>query len=772
MLQRLLRADLARGAAVALTLTALIALACALASASARIIVDTTSATNQLARRANLPDLVQMHSGELDAEEITAWASSRPEIVDHEIIKSLPAPRTELWIGGTNQADSFQEPAFVTAPKRIDLLMGDDGRPADPGPGEIALPIHYSVTGAARIGDTITVGTGEAATSFRVTGFFRDAQMNAAMIPSKRLVVSPEDFEVLAQRITEPEYFIEFDLTDSARPGSVIAAYNDAGLPNQGIHVDASMIRLMSALSTQLIAVVAVLVALVLAAVSVLALRYTVLAALEADLAQIAVLKAIGAAPRRIARLYMAKYLALSAIGAIIGYGAGLPLGASLEAPALAYLGTPPTSVWTFGLPLAAVLVLAGIVISLTRLTLRRMGRISTVEALRAGASGAVKARRHRWLLSHSRRVPSLQWLGIRQALRPTNILLLGVLALSTTTMLIPLNIASTLDNPSIATYLGAGEADLRIDVRGGDEDLDATRNALEADPRIERSTRIQRRSYEMLVTNDKWEPLLIDIGDHDAFPMKYLSGRGPASADEVSLSYSQAEAAGAQEGSTVTVRGSQGEQAERSLTVTGVYQDITNNGLTAKALFDDGSPALWRLAYADVRAGEDASAVAEDLRSALPEAQVTSSSQHASQFFGATGSQVRLIAIMTCAVALALSFLITTLFVVLILTRERDQVSTMQALGAPLRSIQRHYLTRFGIIAVIGLIIGIVLALFLGDIAVSAIMASRGAPGIELLPEAWVVGLMIPAAVIITTAAAIGLALRRLPTAPLRTSE
>lgn len=139
-------------------------------------------------------------------------------------------------------------------------------------------------------------------------------------------MVSPEDFEVLAQRITEPEYFIEFDLTDSARPGSVIASYNDAGLFNQGIHVDASMIRLMSALSTQLIAVVAVLVALVLAAVSVLALRYTVLAALEADLAQIAVLKAIGA--RRIARLYMAaRLLALSAIGAIIGYGAGLPLG-------------------------------------------------------------------------------------------------------------------------------------------------------------------------------------------------------------------------------------------------------------------------------------------------------------------------------------------------------------------------------------------------------------------------------------------------------------
>lgn len=769
MLRRLLRADLARGAAVAVTLTALIALACSLASASARIIVDTTSATNQLARRANLPDLVQMHSGRLDAGAITAWADARPDIVDHEIIESLPAPRAELWIDGANQADSFQEPAFVTAPRRIDLLMGDDGRPVDPSPGEIALPIHYSVTGAASVGDTVSVGTGESAISMRVVGFFRDAQMNSAMIPSKRLVVSPQDFEALALRITEPEYYIEFDLADSARPGSVIAAYNDAGLPRQGIHVDASMIRLMSALSTQLIAAVAVIVALVLAAVSVLALRCTVLTALEADLAQIAVLKAIGAAPGRIARLYLVKYLALTGIGAVIGYAMGVPLGAALEAPALTYLGAPPTSAWTFGLPWVAVLVLAGIVIGLTRLTLRRMGRLSAVEALRAGASGAVKARRHRWRLSRSRRLPALQWLGIRQALRPANILMLGVLALATTTMLIPLNIASTLDNPSIATYLGAGEADLRIDARGEDEDLAATRDALEADPRIERSAIIQRRGYEMRVAGNRWEPLLIDIGDHDAFPMKYLSGRGPGGADEVALSYSQARAVGASEGSTVTVRGQRGD---RDLTVTGVYQDITNNGLTAKALFDDGSPALWRLAYADARDGEDPRAVANDLRATLPEAQVTAMSDYASQFFGATGSQVRLIALMTCAASLALSFLITALFVTLILTREREQAATLQALGAPMRSIRRHYVTRFGIIAVIGLVIGILLALSVGDIAVSTIMASRGAPGIELLPRARVVALMIPAAVIVTAAAAIGLALRRLPIASPRTSE
>ena len=38
----------------------------------------------------------------------------------------------------------------------------------------------------------------------------------------------------------------------------------------------------------------------------------------------------------------------------------------------------------------------------------------------------------------------------------------------------------------------------------------------------------------------------------------------------------------------------------DKDLTVTGVYQDITNNGKTAKATFDDGAPALWQIIYAD----------------------------------------------------------------------------------------------------------------------------------------------------------------------------
>ena len=394
MLTRLLKADLARSAVVALTLTALIALASTLMSASTSLIVDTASAMSRLSQRAKVPDLIQMHTGDLDPATIEDWTDTRSDITEHEIIKTLPIPRQELWIDGVSQTGSYHEPAFVTAPQSIDLLLDEDGDPVHPSPGQVALPVHYKAVGAADVGDTITVDTGDWTMDLEVVGFVRDAQMNAAMIPSKRLVISPEDFSSFEEHLTETEYLIEFSLADGARPHAVIDDYKAAGLPSTGINVDGSMVVLMNSLSTMLIAAVALVVAVMLVVVAMLALRYTVLAAIEADLAQIAVLKAIGAPHSQIRRLYLLKYMVLSLVGAVIGYLAGIPLATALGAPALLYLGTPPTSIWSVGLPILMVLVLAGTIIGFTRATLRRVGKISAVEALRSGTSGALRRRR------------------------------------------------------------------------------------------------------------------------------------------------------------------------------------------------------------------------------------------------------------------------------------------------------------------------------------------------------------------------------------------
>lgn len=391
------------------------------------------------------------------------------------------------------------------------------------------------------------------------------------------------------------------------------------------------------------------------------------------------------------------------------------------------------------------------------------------MEALRSGTSGRSGRPRRRWRLSRARLLGPHAWLGVREALRPANALLLGVLALCAFTAVLPMNVSTTLADPRSATYLGVGQADLRVDARAGVADIEEIAQDFAADPRIAKHVVIMRRDYTMLNKDGAWASVLIDIGDHSAFPVNYMSGREPLNDQEIALSHSQAAEAGAAIGATVTVKGSQGE---KDLAVVGVYQDITNNGLTAKAVFDDSTPALWQLMYADVAGGEDAREVAQDLAREHPGAQVVEMGEYASQFFGAAQSQVNVLAAMALVISLGLAFLITALYSVLVLARERGRIAVLRALGSTVRSIAGQYFMRFGVVAAIGVALGVAMAVTAGEWAVGLVLANRGAPDLHLLADPLLIGVVVPTGILSATAMAVGLALRPLPSITLTDTD
>lgn len=158
LLSRPVLADLRRGPVVALVLTCLTGLVVCLAGASVLLIGRTMAATDQLWQAGMPPDVVQMSTGPISAQETAAihdWAAQREDVAEARISRTLPVPVSALSINGTSQATSVLEPAFVTQNPSFDLLVGEDGQVLQPGPGEIALPVHYLVTGQARIGDTV-----------------------------------------------------------------------------------------------------------------------------------------------------------------------------------------------------------------------------------------------------------------------------------------------------------------------------------------------------------------------------------------------------------------------------------------------------------------------------------------------------------------------------------------------------------------------------------------------------------------------------------------
>ena len=89
--------------------------------------------------------------------------------------------------------------------------------------------------------------------------------------------------------------------------------------------------------------------------------------------------------------------------------------------------------------------------------------------------------------------------------------------------------------------------------------------------------------SYQVKNAEGSWDYMNVEIGDFSVFPLKYLEGRAPEAEGEISLSFANAgkDALNKKVGDEITVKAG---TDEKTLKVTGIYQDITNGGNTAKA--------------------------------------------------------------------------------------------------------------------------------------------------------------------------------------------
>lgn len=765
---RLIHNDLRQRPGLAIALTLLICVAAMLLSASVIATFGTVQATTHLWATAHPPQALQMHTGKMDEAAIKTWAADQPEIEDVQIVPTLPIPVAKLWVDGKYQGDSVIEPALVTQQASFDFLLGEDGQPAQPKPGEIVMPVHYVATGKVKVGDQVHIDLPGFNRTFTVRDIARDPLMNPSLVTSKRLVIHPDDFAKARQAIPEPEYLVEFQLATGTNPRPVLDAYAAAGLPAHGIAIDDSVFRLMNALSTMVVALILLVVSLLLVIISVVALRYAVIAAVAGEMPTIGALVAIGIPRKQVRRVVMAKYMVMTLIGVGVGALLGVPVASFAQEATRLYLGEVHAPGVTTLAVVSAAVVMGTIVLGCIALTLRRINRLHPVEAMRDAAQPVPTTKLS---LVSAQRLSPTTWLGLAKVHhRPT---IIGLVAAAILLMVIPTDITATIANPKIATTLGIADADIRIDIREPSIDADGMAQHLSMDRHIERVARYQTAHYEV-VTPEEVETLLVEFGDHQAFPVRYITGRAPSDGRSIALSANEAKALKVGVGDQVTLIT---DHTPTQVPVSGVYQDITNGGKTAKAAFNRSEPVLWEVIYADVRHTGKApdrgqlDALSAELAEAYPGSKVTKVADHASQTLNAMDRQLLVTSIAVVIATSLLLAMLVTLMTVLIRAREQSDMTALRAIGCSLGQIRQVYLTRATANAVIGMVIGLVVARLGTSWLLEQAMSQLGAPGVQLTTNLLVSWIAIPALVLVIAlgATAIGLSpLRTIPQQPM----
>lgn len=690
------------------------------------LFVSLSGSIDKLMEVAKTPDFLQMHTGNLDEGDIAGFAKGRNDVESMQICKFLNIPNSQILIGDKTFDGNMQDNGVCYQSESFDYLVDMDNNVIYPVADQVYVPVCYKKEYDIAQGELMRIGS----ETLSIAGFIRDSQMNSMMASSKRFLVSNEYYDKLSS-IGSEEYLIEFKLKKGSDVGAFTTAYEDALLPGNGPTITYPLIRMMNALSDGMMIMVILLISGAMLFISTLCIRCLILTSLEKDKLEIGMMKAVGVSGRDIRKMYISKYLILSATGTVLGFLIALLAAGPLSAQMKALYGDAGNHGLIYVLMiLGEILVETIILLSINR-TLKGIDKAPTVAIL--NGIGNFGKKKNLWI--------------------PAGI----ITAVSVFMMLVPLNLSSTLKAPEFVTYMGIGSGQIRIDVRQTEDISALSENLgkeLSEDESVSDFVLMRTGSYKVKMPDDQTYNLLIENGDHSKFPVKYSKGSFPTSEKEIALSILNSEELGLDIGDSIDVflKSPDDSTVQRTCIISGIYSDITNGGKTAKACFDsesDETPVMWSIFYVTLSDEKLVRVWTERFRdthgSAKESIKVTSIKEYLDGVYGQTINNIGNASVLTSVFVMIVLFVVILLLLRLLIWRERSDSSLKKALGFTSRDVQNEYLKHIFWVSAIGIAAGILAGVFPGQLLAGLFLSSLGAQGFRFIINPVHVFMMVP---------------------------
>jgi putative ABC transport system permease protein len=736
LLFELIRKDIMRNKVVTIVLVLFLVLSSLLLASGLQVTGTMISSLNGLDRLAQPPDYLQMHKGEFDEGGLNQFIAAHPEIQKSQVIKARNIGNINLVYRGETLEKFLMDNGFIAQNVAFDYLLDTENKIATVQDGEIGVPVYYAEELGIEIGENFTVRDGDYEKTFVVSTIVRDASMNAALASSKRFLVTKSDLAELNQHTGEWEYSIEFLLEEGTDPDVLEKSYLDAGLPSNGVMITGLLLTLLNNVSYGLVALIIIAISLLMIVIGMLCLSYIIRASLAEESATIGELKAIGFPGKDLKRLYLLKYIAFVAVAGLVGYVGAIPLGEYFSESVVRYCGQGTWLWMKWVLSLAGIILFCIVVILGSQQVIKKNLKISVVELLR----GDERTRKEG---HYKLPVRGLKFKNISVAMGELkckwreSIVLFLVFLFSSFLILLPLNMLTTVNDPSFITYMGVGQSDIRMDLQYNDNLIaqrDAAVSFLEQDLGIEKFA-VYRVGYVQTINSQgEQENIRVTSGDESIFPLAYQQGIAPTGTNEIALSTLNAEKMGKQVGDKIVIT-YKGQAKEYR--VSGVYQDITYGGKTAKAAigFEDTDVEVY-IIYVNLKEQSTIAEKTKQLRETVPAGKVTPITEFISQTVGGITKSLTLVKNASIVMSLLLIMLISLMVLRLMIAREHRAIAIKKALGFTNRDLRMQLGIRILAIQFLAIAVGTDLANSFGGDLLGVMLSTLGASTINLLIE------------------------------------
>ncbi len=604
--------------------------------------------------------------------------------------------------------------------------------------------------------------------SFTLKGSTKDALFGSSMTGMTRFLVSDNDLAFF-DREGQTKFTSLAVYTDDA---SFMEKFNDFNLKSI-LNVNRSGIKMMYIMD-MLIAAVVLVVSICLILISMVILRFTIHFTLSEEFREIGVMKAIGIPNGKIRALYIAKYFAISVLGAGIGIVLSFPFGNLLIERVSKNIILSGGN--KFYLNILCAAATAGIVVLFCYFCTRKICRFSPVDAVRSGETGERYGRKSMISFSRSRLKP-VPFMAVNDILSGTKkyLSMILIFTLGLLLIVIPVNTINTLQSDKQIKLFNMADCDIAISqellfgANGKNEEM-IQENLKEVRQTLQENgiearvfQEIMFRFYVSYGSRKCSSLAFIGVGGVRAEEYAYLKGSAPKNPGEVALSYITADTIGAQIGDTVEIDIG-GNRKE--FIVTAINQSMNNLGEGIR--FYEGEEIDFALAagsfavqisYQDHPDAQTAAQRKEMLKKAYPETSVFSAGEYISYMIGDVAGQLQGVKNLILGIILCINVLVALLMVKSFITKEKSEIAVLKAIGFQDSSLVSWQSLRIGIVLVFSILLGTAISTPLSKLTVEPIFRMMGAYRIEFEVVAMEVYVIYPLAVLFATilAAAIG---------------
>ncbi|HBT95619.1 MAG TPA: hypothetical protein DEB24_05825 [Coriobacteriia bacterium] len=741
MFFKILKKDLARKKSMNIILFIFIALCTLFLSSSLSNVVVTSSAIEHFAKVSNASDYTFVTT---EDEKVTEWLKSNDRVESFARERGLAIASDSVTSNGEEVKKSGGSFLF-TLPKNYNLVLDkSDEVITEIKKGECALSYNDVEHNELALGDKIRITQGGVEKELTLTHITKDMLFGSPYMGTMRIIIDETDYRDLAKIEGSSEISL-FSLTTD----DVLTFEQD--LLGQGFmlfaNFDSAMLKNVYILD-MVIAAILIVVSVILMLIALVILRFTIAFTLQEDYREIGVMKAIGLTNLGIKRLYMSKYLVLSLFGAGVGVVSGFAFGTLMTRSIQNTMAIEAASANPL-LNITTGIAVVFLVLLFCYLTMRRVDKLSAVQAMRSGATGENYKTRKLYSLNKHPKIPTALQMALNDILcnGKNYVALVITFVFGVLMIVLPLGAINTLKSEVVIEYFGPAYSDTYItktDIifQGSREAISSEVKAMErlyGDEGIDVDIHVEAGFMTAVYLDDpdKAGSLLgMQAYDYAADGYRHFTAEtAPLLKNEVALTYLAMERLGAQVGDTIHVV--QGGTTQEFI-ITAGFESMEMMGYVMR--FSETADVdytyisnlfTWQANFVD---RENIAGQIAAMKKITPDYRIQTAGEYTMNTLGSIVSTIDSVKNMIVAVVLVINCLITVLLMRSFITREAAEIALLKSIGFKNATLRTWQALRIIIVLVCSIVLGTLLSLPLNPVMAAYTFGIMGAGSIDFV--------------------------------------